>query len=183
MAKEHNTSPQFTPINLTDDELWDIYRHTPEPRTIRDFHQAIVESGTPCSFAWVKKKVAKNNYIARAALMADPTQDLTVIDVRKVGEFLVKLGKDFDPHKTLKGLQCRVLTVLNQRMNNENIQPEYLEGMMKVYSKMTDELQRTYQHRLEAGEIIPQRDTKPEKGEDVIPFARKGAKQNVPAPN
>lgn len=168
-------SPKMPPLDISDEEVWKVYKSMPEPASAPMVRKALLEKGHKCSLTWTKNKL-------KTLRLLNPDTDPEIADVKSLMDFLVKIGKGFDEYETLKGVQSRLLAVLSVRMAKNQADPEYLKGLMEVYAMVTTELQKTYQHRINASETIkpvstPASTDDTDEGEsNVTQFTRPGGK-------
>ena len=140
------------PIECTQDQFWEIYMTFTEDPTGAQMREALAKKGIVASLGWVNMRIAKWDMRRKRAMALAGSAHPSEFDERKIGVYLEKLGKAFNPVETLGGVQARLLAVISNKMVTDD--PETLQGFMKLYSMMTDELKRNYQKRLADGEII-----------------------------
>lgn len=140
------------PIECTQDQFWEIYMTFTEDPTGKQMMEALAKKGIIASLGWVNMRIAKWDMRRKRAMALAGSEHPSTFDERKIGAYLEKLGKAFNPIETLGGVQARLLAVISNKMVTDD--PETLQGFMKLYSMMTDELKRNYQKRLADGEII-----------------------------
>lgn len=152
-----------------------MWRNLGDNPTTDKLHKALNESGLQCSSAWVRHKVTKHNIVALGAMVG--LEDETILlHVKSIKTFLTSIGKDTDPNQLLLGLQVRTMTVIHNHLNAKDVakvDPKWLKDMMDAYKAMGEEVTRSYQKRVQAGESLPLPESKPEEDDKVRPFTRR----------
>lgn len=163
-------------VDLTMQDAWRVYLSMQDPVTTGAWSDELGKMGINVSADWLlrKMKTTWKHFKAEKAFMLAQTLSPAKFNQTLVVQTLEKYGKDFDPFLTLQGIQHTIAAVVTAQLPT-NLDPKYHAGMVEVYQKWTDELQRTYQYRkrmtdLETPGPPP---AKVEPGEQVIPFGRK----------
>ena len=168
----------FKSVNCTTTETWEAYLACPDPARAQDLVQRLSDLGKTVSVAWARKKIRLGGFAKRRRFLMATQADPDDFNELKVRDLLVKSGKNYNPLLALSGLQSRITAVPNQQLPMRH-EPEYFVGMTAFYSKITDELHRTYQYQMQAGAVMTtSHAAKQEPGETVTPF-RKRSDTNI----
>lgn len=173
--REHGDKGRYATVEYDPVMLLETWRALGKKPSVERLHAQLVKKGLDVSLSWARNKVHKHNIVALGG-MAILGNDAQLLNVKSVRMFLETVGKDMDPHDMLRGLQTRTLVSLSMQLDQKDHNVERLQGMMKFYGQLTDELTSTYQKRIAAGEHLPLPQKKVEEKEEVVtPFKRKGA--------
>ena len=163
------------PLNITMEQVWEIYMSFPDDDVSpKQVHEAMIEKGLIASYAWVHQKIGLWQFPRKRAMATAGASHPADFDENKIKRFLDKLGTGFNPATTIPGVQTRLLAIVSSKMDTAT--PDWVQGMLKAYGVLTDELHRSYQFRMGKGEDLPQPATRAEyKPENVTPFKKKGS--------
>lgn len=161
-------------VNCTRDQLWEIYVNIENPVTIPKMMDVLAQRNVTCSDEWVRIQIKKWGFEPKKRFMFATLADPSKFNEKQVRDYLITIGKDVNPVDMLKGLQTRILSVVAQQLPVRE-DPEYFKGMAEFYTMVTNEMMRTYQHKIANGEDMPLAlQPKPEPPEKITPFKKRG---------